>query len=302
MVERGGPVLLKGSPVASGIYGEVQAEVENLRRQGIDSGLALVSVGGDPASEQYYLNTRKVCERLGITGHQYRMPDNVSVNQLLNLISALNGDKRISGVLMFLPLPPNIEPRAIINEIAPEKDVDGLGAISIGRLAAEESTYQLFSRGYPIKNTFLPCTPYGVIVLLEHYGIELSGKDVVIVGKSLTVGKSLALMMMAKGATVTVCHRGTRDLARKTRRADILCVAAGVPSLITGDMVNEGVVVVDIGINSLPDGRFVGDVDVESVSRKASHISPVPGGVGPVTIAILMKNTVISTKRMFNIT
>lgn len=294
---------MKGSPVASLIYKDIRAEVEKLRGHGVAAGLAMVVVGDNPASEQYFITTRSLCRKLGIEEYPVRLHGDATLNVILDTIKKLNTDERVSGILVFLPLPRHIEQRAVINAIAPEKDVDGLGAISVGRLAAEESTYQLFSKGpnFTIKSTFLPCTPYGVMRLIEHYGVELKSKDVVVVGKSLTVGKSLALMMLAKEATVTVCHRETVNLADKTSRADIICVAAGRPGLITGDMVKNGAVVVDIGINSLPDGSFAGDVDFLAVEAKASHITPVPGGVGPVTIAILLKNTVISTKRMFGI-
>lgn len=301
------PELMKGSPVASLIYKDIRSEIERLKTHGISVGIAMVIVGSNTASEQYLLTTKDLCSKLGIKDHTYRLPEDASLNEVLDLVRRLNKDERISGILVFLPLPKYINPRAVLNTITPEKDVDGLGAISIGRLAAEESTHQLFGEGHvslqegSVTPSFLPCTPYGVIRLIEHYGIELKSKDVVVVGKSLTVGKSLALMMLAKGATVTVCHRETKNLADKTRTADILCVAVGKPALITGDMVKEGVVVVDIGINSLPDGRLVGDVEFESVSPKASYITPVPGGVGPVTIAILLLNTVVSTKRMFGI-
>jgi len=190
-----------------------------------------------------------------------------------------------------------------MNAIAPEKDVDGQGSISVGRLSADESTTQLFEPGFTLaaKSTFLPCTPYGVMRLLEHYGIEPKGKKAVVVGKSLAVGKPLSMMLLVKEATVTVCHRETRDLSAETRQADIICTATGRPGLITADMVKEGAVVVDIGINVLPDGRTVGDVDFEGASKKASLITPVPGGVGPVTIAIVLKNTVISAKRMVGV-
>jgi len=314
---------MKGSPVASLIYKELGPEVESLKGRGIAVGLAMVIVGDRASSRQYLENTRNLCRRLGILDYPYRLPEGASLNELLHLIKKLNEDMTVSGILALLPLPAHIDPRVVLNAITPEKDVDGLGAISIGRLAAEESTYQLgatrpcdigarppaISGTWPVSATFLPCTPYGVIMLLEHYGVGLKGKDVVVVGKSLTVGKSLALMALAKEATVTVCHRETKNLGEKTLQADILCVAAGRPGLITADMVKEGAVVVDIGITELPDGRFLGDVDFKGsatpgilpVSEKASYITPVPGGVGPVTIAILLKNTVSSTKRMFGI-
>ncbi len=310
-------ILMKGSPVASLIYKELGPEVESLKGRGIAVGLAMVIVGDRASSRQYLENTRNLCRKLGIRDYPYHLPEGTSLNELLHLIKKLNEDMTVSGILALLPLPAHIDQRVVLNAITPEKDVDGLGAMSIGRLAAEESTCQLWEAAPPYiaggracrggsqplaggrASTFLPCTPYGVIRLIEHYGIELKGKDVVVVGKSLTVGKSLALMALAKEATVTVCHRETRNLGEKTLQADILCVAAGRPGLITADMVKEGVVVVDIGITELSDGSFLGDVDFKSVSIKSSHITPVPGGVGPVTIAILLKNTVLSTKRMF---
>jgi methylenetetrahydrofolate dehydrogenase (NADP+)/methenyltetrahydrofolate cyclohydrolase len=226
-----------------------------------------------------------------------------SLNELLNLIKTLNHDERANGILVFMPLPRNIDTRKVVNAIAPEKDIDGQGAISVGRLSADETTPQLFEPGFTlsVRSTFLPCTPYGVMRMLEHYGIDPKGKKVVIVGKSLAVGKPLAMMMLMREATVTVCHRETGDLGAETRQADILCTATGRPGLIKADMVKEGAVVVDIGITVLPDGKTVGDVDFEAVSKKASFITPVPGGVGPVTIAILLKNTVISAKRMVGV-
>lgn len=293
-------VLMDGKDVSSKILADIRAEIERLRVHGIQSSLALIIVEGNQASLQYFSAIRNSCKKTGIRDYPHQLPEDVSINEVLNLIKDLNGDERISGILVFLPLPKHLDARKVVNAVTPEKDVDGLGAISIGRLAAEESTPQIFltNQDFSLSSTFLPCTPYGVIKLLDYYRIDPKGKDVVVVGKSLTVGKSLALMMLAKEATVTVCHRGTKDLPAKTKMADILCVAAGRPNLITSDMVKEGVVIVDIGINALPDGKVVGDVDFENVSKKASYITPVPSGVGPVTIAILLKNTVISARRM----
>lgn len=296
-------ILMDGKKVSSKIFEGVRNEIERLKIHGIQSSLALIVVGGNQASLQYFSTIRNVCKKIGIVDYPYQLSEDVSINEVLNLIKDLNNDERISGILIFLPLPKQFDSRKVVNAVTPEKDVDGLGAISIGRLSAEESTSQLFlkSPDFSVSSTFLPCTPYGVLKLLDYYGIDPKGKDVVVVGKSLTVGKSLALMMLAKEATVTVCHRMTKDLSVKTKTADILCVAAGKPNLITADMVKEGVVIVDIGINALPDGRVVGDVDFESVSKKASYITPIPGGVGPVTIAILLKNTVISARRMMGL-
>lgn len=297
------PVLLKGSPLAGVFHEGIRAETAMLLKSGIAPGLALVIVGDDRSSALYFSSVEKTASKDGIRTYPHKLSQDATLNEVLNLIKTLNADDRINGILVFQPLPRRLDQRTVLNSISPEKDIDGLGAISIGRLAAEESTYQIFldHHDFSLKNTFLPCTPYGVIKLLEHYKVPLHGKDVTIIGKSLTVGKSLALMMLAEGATVTVCHKDTLDLGAKTRTAGIICVAAGRPGLVTADMVKEGVAVVDIGITYLPDGSFVGDVDFKGVSAKASHITPVPGGVGPVTISILLKNTVISAKRMFHI-
>jgi methylenetetrahydrofolate dehydrogenase (NADP+)/methenyltetrahydrofolate cyclohydrolase len=251
----------------------------------------------------YYQAIQAAAVRAGIDTYNHTLPSSSSLNEILNLIKTLNHDERANGILVFMPLPRHIDTRKIVNAIAPEKDVDGQGAISVGRLSADESTLHLFESGFTlsVRFTFLPCTPYGVMRMLEHYGVELKGKKVVIVGKSLAVGKPLAMMMLAREATVTVCHRETADLGAETRQADILCTATGRAGLIKTDMVKGGAVVVDIGINVLSDGVTVGDVDFEAVSKKASLITPVPGGVGPVTIAILLKNTVISAKRMVGV-
>lgn len=296
-------ILMDGKQVSLKILEGVRNEIERLKGYGVQSSLALILVGSNEASFQYFSATRNSCKKIGIIDHPYQLSENVSINEILNLIKDLNSDERISGILIFLPLPKQLDSRKIVNAVTPEKDVDGLGAISIGRLAAEESTSQLFTTGpdFLLNSAFLPCTPYGVIMLLDHYGIDPKGKDVVVVGKSLTVGKSLALMMLAREATVTICHRVTKDLPSKTKGADILCVAVGKPNFITADMVKGGAVVIDVGINALSDGRVVGDIDFESVSKKASYITPVPGGVGPVTIAILLKNTVNSARRMLGV-
>jgi methylenetetrahydrofolate dehydrogenase (NADP+)/methenyltetrahydrofolate cyclohydrolase len=295
--------LMKGAELSSRMLATVKTETDRLSKRGIRSGLALVLIGEDKSSYMYYQAIQSAAARSGIDIFSHAMPATASLNEILNLIKTLNTDERANGILVFMPLPRHIDTRKVVNAIAPEKDVDGQGAISVGRLSADESTDQLFEPGFtlPVRSTFLPCTPYGVMRLLEHYGIEVKGRKVVIVGKSLAVGKPLAMMMLVKEATVTVCHRETRDLGAETRQADILCTATGRPGLIKGDMVGKGAVVVDIGINVLGDGITVGDVDFETVSKNASLITPVPGGVGPVTIAILLKNTVISAKRMVGV-
>lgn len=290
--------IMEGKRLAEDIKRNVKQQVEILRSIGIDVGLALMLVGDNPSSKQYLSATLKACKSTGITPYEYRFPESVSMNELLNCVHSINNDERIHGLLVFFPLPKRINSRKIVNSILPEKDVDGLGSIPIGKFAAEESTLQLYSKQYDPSIAqhlgFLPCTPFGVIRLLDYYNVEIKSKHAVVIGKSLAVGKPLSLMLLTKEATVTICHRETKNLAEMTQQADILCVAVGKPNLITGDMVKEGVIVVDIGINVLENGSVVGDVDFESVSKKASLITPVPGGVGPVTIAMLLENTVKS--------
>ncbi len=294
---------MKGTELSSKIVAAVKEETNRLAKHGIRAGLALVLVGEDKSSFMYYQAIQSAAVRAGIDIFNHTLKSASSLNEILNLIKTLNYDERANGILVFMPLPRHIDTRKVVNAIAPEKDVDGQGAISVGRLSADESTPHLFEPGNSLsaRSTFLPCTPYGVMRMLEFYGVDPKGKKVVIVGKSLAVGKPLAMMMLAKEATVTVCHRETKDLGRETREAEILCTATGRPGLIKADMVKEGAVVVDIGINVLQGGATVGDVEFEAVSKKASLITPVPGGVGPVTIAILLKNTVISAKRMVGI-
>ncbi|MDI6800804.1 MAG: bifunctional 5,10-methylenetetrahydrofolate dehydrogenase/5,10-methenyltetrahydrofolate cyclohydrolase [Thermodesulfovibrionales bacterium] len=292
--------IIEGKKLAEKIKENVREKVISLNNKGIDVGLALILAGENLSSKQYLSATLKACKKTGIKPYEFRFPENVTMNELLNSVRDINNDERIHGALIFFPLPKRIDSRKIVNSILPEKDVDGLGSIPIGKFAAEESTLQLYSKQYDPSIThhlgFLPCTPFGVIRLLEYYNVDIKGKHAVVIGKSLAVGKPLSLMLLTKEATVTICHRETRNLAEMTRQADILCVAAGKPNLINADMVKEGVVVVDIGINVLPNGCVVGDIDFESVSTKASLITPVPGGVGPVTIAMLLENTVKSAK------
>jgi methylenetetrahydrofolate dehydrogenase (NADP+)/methenyltetrahydrofolate cyclohydrolase len=299
--------ILDGRKLAEEIKKQVSKEVQALNATGVDVGLSLMLVGDNPASAQYFQATLKACRKAGVTAYEVRLPANATVNEILNEINRINVDERTHGLLVLMPLPAHINARRIINHIVPEKDIDGLGATSVGRLAAEESSFQLFgvdggdvvqrSRYIHAIWSFLPCTPFGVIRLLERNQVQISGKHVVIIGKGLAVGKPLSMMFLAKQATVTVCHKTTQDLASFTRQADILCSATGRVGLITGEMVKEGAVVVDIGINALEDGTITGDVDFPSVSKKASLITPVPGGVGPVTIAMLLENTLRSAQR-----
>ena len=297
---------MDGKKLSADIKRKVAEDVKILAGYGIDVGLGLMIAGDDPASREYLNATLAACDKVDITPFLYRFPDTVSVNEILNLVRSINMDKRINGLLVLLPLPARINPRTVLNEIVPEKDIDGLGSLSAGKLAADESTFQIFQKGdydslykqdaLSTVPSFLPCTPFGVIRLLEDSGVEIKSKHVVVIGRSLAVGKPLSLMLLAKEATVTVCHKATNDLAYFTKQADIICSATGIKGLITADMVKKGAVVVDIGINVLDDGSIVGDVDYESVEKKASLITPVPGGVGPVTIAMLLENTVCSAK------
>jgi len=294
--------ILDGRKFAGIIKEKVRQDVEELNRFGIDVGLALMIAGENPASRQYYLATVKTAKSVGITIHEYGFPETVSLNRILNAVNAINTDECIHGLLILFPLPRRINSRRVVNAIAADKDVDGLGALSIGRLASDESIFQIFhGAGYDRVNAaapsgFLPCTPFGVIRLLDYYKVPIKGKHVVIVGKSLAVGKPLSIMFLAREATVTVCHRETPDLSFFTKQADIICSATGVKGIINGDMVRDGAVVVDVGINVLENGSIIGDVDFDTTARKASFITPVPGGVGPVTIAMLLENTVRSAR------
>jgi methylenetetrahydrofolate dehydrogenase (NADP+)/methenyltetrahydrofolate cyclohydrolase len=302
-------VIMDGRGLAGEIKERVRAEVERLRASGVEVGLALMLIGAGPASKQYFLAIKRSAVRVGINVHEYRYPDTVSLNEILNAVHEINRDERINGLLALFPLPARINARRVVNAIAPEKDIDGLGAISVGRLAAEESVYQLFPSDAAgaagqgefhhscIPTSFLPCTPFGVIRLLEHYGVTVKGKNAVILGKSLAVGKPLSLMLLSKEATVSVCHKATLDLASYLENADIVCTATGVPGLITGGMIKAGAVVVDIGINVMPDGSIRGDLDFDSVAERAGMLTPVPGGVGPVTISMLLENTMKSARR-----
>jgi methylenetetrahydrofolate dehydrogenase (NADP+)/methenyltetrahydrofolate cyclohydrolase len=298
--------IMDGKKLSAEIKNIVKKEIEILYEYGINVGLGLLLVGENPASKQYLLSTIKACEKVGISPFRFYLPENASVNEILNTVNDINRDERVNGLLVLLPLPKRINTRRVVNEIAPEKDIDGLGSLSVGKLAADESTFQIFKKGdyeslykkgsIPLVPGFLPCTPFGVIRLIEHHAIDIKGKHAVVIGKSLAVGKPLSLMFLAKEATVTVCHKATKDLGYFTRQADILCSATGLKGLVSGDMVKEGAVVVDIGINTLEDGSIVGDVDFETVEKKASFITPVPGGVGPVTISMLLENTVRSAQ------
>ena len=241
-------------------------------------GLAVIIVGDDPASRVYVNNKKKACEEIGILSEEYALPADTKEEDLLALIDKLNSDKKISGILVQLPLPKGIDEEKVINRIAPKKDVDAFHPVNVGKIMVGNFD-------------FVPCTPAGVMELIAESGIDICGKECVVVGRSNIVGKPMSMLLLHKHGTVTVCHSRTKDLKEVTKRADILVVAVGIPNFVTGDMIKEGAVVIDVGINRLEDKKLVGDVEFETAEKVASAITPVPGGVGPMTIAMLMKNT-----------
>jgi methylenetetrahydrofolate dehydrogenase (NADP+)/methenyltetrahydrofolate cyclohydrolase len=274
--------IIDGKAIAADIRREVRADSDRLAASGRRRpGLAVVLVGDDPASHIYVRNKRAACEECGFVSVSHDLPHSATQTELLSLIERLNADPGIDGVLVQVPLPDHIDERAVIEAISPEKDVDGFHPYNVGRLALR----------HPLMR---PCTPFGVIRLLERCGLSAKGLHAVVVGASNLVGRPMALELLLDGATVTVCHRFTQDLQRHVERADLLVVAVGKPGLIPGEWVKPGAIVVDIGINRLPDGRLVGDVQFDTARERASWITPVPGGVGPMTVAILMKNTLES--------
>ena len=273
------PKIIDGKLISSKIKDQVKQEVEELKNKGINPALAVILVGQDPASMVYVNNKEKTCNALGIESKVYRLEDTTTTEELLNLIDKLNKDDSVHGILLQHPVPAQIDEKLAFNTILPEKDVDGFNNINVGKLSNNE------------KDAFVPCTPLGVLEMLKYEGIEIEGKHCVIVGRSSIVGKPMAKLMLNENATVTVCHSKTKNLADITKLADILICTVGKPEFITRDMVKEGATVIDVGINRV-DGKLVGDVKFDEVSEIAAAITPVPGGVGPMTIAMLMKNTV----------
>jgi methylenetetrahydrofolate dehydrogenase (NADP+)/methenyltetrahydrofolate cyclohydrolase len=276
--------IIDGTAISREIYAGLRERVSVLGRGGVRPGLAAVQVGDNPASEIYLRNKVRACDEVGIHSEVHHLAAGSPQDVVLATLEKLNRNPRLHGILLQLPLPPHLDAERAMQSITPEKDVDGLTWGSLGSLVA----------GRPV---FEPCTPAGVIVLLERSGIAMDGRHAVVVGRSVIVGKPVALMLMAQGATVTICHSRTHGLADHTRRADILVAAVGRTRLITGEMVKPGAAVIDVGINRLPDGKLAGDVDFQSVRGVAGFITPVPGGVGPMTIAMLMSNTVCAAER-----
>jgi methylenetetrahydrofolate dehydrogenase (NADP+)/methenyltetrahydrofolate cyclohydrolase len=277
--------ILDGKAIAATLLTQIHERVRHKIAAGVPvPGLAVLMVGNNPASQVYVRNKRQACERAGITSFSHDLPETTTQAELLALIDQLNADKRVDGILVQLPLPPHIDTETVIERIRPDKDVDGFHPYNIGRLAVR----------LPLLR---PCTPYGVLKLLESTDRTLLGQHAVVVGASNHVGRPMALELLLAGCTVTVCHRFTQDLATQVGRADILVVAVGKPGLVKGDWVKPGAVVIDVGINRLPDGRLVGDVEFEIAKQRAGWITPVPGGVGPMTVATLLLNTLEASEQ-----
>ena len=277
--------LIDGKSLSKKIQNSIKVEVEELKRQkNIVPGLAVILVGDDPASYAYVSMKEKACKSVGFYSITHKMPDTINQSEIIEIISMMNQNPHIHGILVQLPLPKHIDTNEILEVIDPKKDVDGFHAYNVGRMVTN-------------LDSFVPCTPLGVIKMFEEYNIELEGKDVVVVGASNIVGKPMASLLINRNATVTVTHIYTKDLSFYTKNADIVIVGAGKPKLIRADMVKDGAIVIDIGINRLEDGSLVGDVDFENVAKKCAYITPVPGGVGPMTIAMLLSNTLKSAKQ-----
>ena len=276
--------ILDGNALAQELRTSFQSRVEALAAKGMRPGLVVILVGEDPASQVYVRNKVNACEKVGMYSEKITYAKDVAPQVVLDKIAELNADPKIHGILVQLPLPPQFDSDAVLEAIAAEKDVDGFHAENVGALM----------QGNP---RFIPCTPYGVMKMLEKGGVSLKGKEAVVVGRSNIVGKPMAMLLLSQGATVTVCHSQTADLNFHTRRADILVAAVGRPKMITGDMIKPGAVVIDVGINRTADGKLCGDVDFDSCKEAASFITPVPGGVGPMTITMLLANTIEAAER-----
>ena len=276
--------LIDGKEVSNHVKTKVREEVELLKEKGIEPALAVIIVGNDPASRVYVNNKKKACEFTGMRSVEYAMPEETTEEELLSVIDKLNADESINGILCQLPVPKHISEKAVIERISPKKDVDVFSAENVGKMW--QGDYDMAS-----------CTPMGVIELLDYYGIDVCGKNCVIIGRSNIVGKPMASLLLERSATVTICHSRTRNLSEITSKADLIVAAVGRAKFVTADMVKEGAIVVDVGINRNEDGKLCGDVDFENVKDKCEFITPVPGGCGPMTIAVLMKNTLLACKK-----
>ena len=275
--------LIDGKVISAAVKERVKNEVAALKEQGITTGLAVIIVGEDPASKVYVNNKKKACEALGIISEEYALPENTTQEELLSLIDTLNKKESINGILCQLPLPKHLDEAAVINAISADKDVDAFHPVNVGKIM--QGDYD-----------FVPCTPAGIMEMLAFEGIEIAGKTCVVIGRSNIVGKPMAMLLLHKNGTVTICHSKTQNLKEVCKNADILVAAVGRPNFVTNDMVKDGAVVIDVGINRV-DGKLVGDVNFNDVCEKTSYINPVPGGVGPMTIAMLMQNTLTAAKK-----
>lgn len=280
--------LINGKEISAQVKERIKGEVSELKEKGVHVGLAVVIVGNNAASRVYVNGKKKACELVGIESFEYAMPEETTQEELVELVKKLNSDDKVDGILVQLPLPKHIDEKCVINTIVPEKDVDAFHPVNVGKIMIGEYN-------------FLPCTPAGIMELIHSTGIDVKGKNCVVVGRSNIVGKPMAMLLLHESGTVTICHSKTKDLKEECLRADILVAAVGVAKMITADMVKDGAVVIDVGMNRLDDGKLCGDVDFENVKDVAGYITPVPGGVGPMTIAMLMQNTLTSAKIKNNI-
>ena len=276
--------IINGKEISAAVKERIKGEVTSLREKGIEVGLAVIIVGEDPASKVYVANKEKACEQLGINSYKYALSEETTNEELLELVKKLNNDDKVNGILCQLPLPKHLDESLIINSIVPEKDVDAFHPQNVGKIMIGDFD-------------FLPCTPAGVIEMLKYSDIDMTGKKCVVVGRSNIVGKPMSMLLLHNNATVTVCHSRTKNLKDECAAADILVVAIGRAKFITADMVKEGAVVIDVGMNRDENGKLCGDVDYDAVFDKVSAITPVPGGVGPMTIAMLMQNTLTAAKK-----
>ena len=276
--------ILDGKKLSKKIKLDLKTEVDKLKQEGIHPKLAVIMVGNDPASAVYVKNKSKACEKIGIKFQEFLLNENIEEEDLLGLIDRLNVDDEITGILLQAPIPKHLDINKAFEKISPNKDVDGFNPINVGKLSIGDEC-------------FISCTPYGIIKLLEEYNIELEGKNAVIIGRSNIVGKPMAQCLLDKNATVTICHSKTKNIAEITKKADIIVTAIGKPKFLKENMVNKNTVIIDVGINRMEDGSLVGDVDFDEIEPKASYITPVPGGVGPMTIAMLMYNVVKASKK-----
>ena len=269
---------IDGKEVSASVRNDITEKVTELSAKGVTPGLAVIIVGNDPASRVYVNNKKKGCEQTGMNSFEYALPEETTTDELIALIEKLNGEKDVHGILCQLPVPEHIDEEKVLNAISPDKDVDAFHPANCGKVMTGDYT-------------FAPCTPAGMVEMLKYYNIPIAGKHCVIIGRSNIVGKPMAMLMLKENATVTVCHSRTQNLAEITKQADILVAAVGRPKFVTPDMVKDGAVVLDVGINRMEDGKLCGDVDFDAVCEKTSYITPVPGGVGPMTITMLLKNT-----------